>query len=296
MYAFLRRPAWILSHVLVALLVASLVGLGFWQRARWLDEKDKKERLEQKADSAPVPFDDVVPPGTQIDDVDEPLRYTRVVLTGTYDVASEVAILNRSQAGAPGAWVLTPLVTEDGRAVPVVRGWIRYDPSGVDPPFADALPPEGEVTVTGNLQLTQRRGSVGAVDPDDGVLDALSRVDLERFAQQLEHDLAPAWVLLDGQDPPQPDAYPSLVELQTQDPSQNFSYMVQWWIFAAIAAGGYPLVLRAVARTRIKGDLMPRDTEDGDSDDRGPADRDPEPGPPGTGVGTSVADVPAAPR
>ena len=262
MYAFLRRPAWILSHVLVAALVVSLVGLGFWQRARWLDEKDKKERLEAKAQSDPRPFDEVVAPGAGISEVDEPLRYTRVTVTGTYDVEAEVAILNRSQAGSPGAWVLTPLVTEDGSAVPVVRGWIPYDPAGVDPPFTDALPPEGEVTVTGNLQLTQRRGSVGAVDPAEGRLPALSRVDLERFAQQLPYDLAPAWVLLDGQEPAQTGDLPDLVRLQTQDPAQNFSYMVQWWIFAAIAAGGYPLVLRTVARSRARGDQVPEEPEE----------------------------------
>ncbi len=263
MYAFLRRPAWILSHVLVALLVASLIGLGFWQRSRWLEEKDEKERLEQQANAAPRPFDEVVPLGAGEDEVGEPLRYTRVQVTGTYDVESEVAVLNRSQAGAPGAWVLTPLVTEAGRAIPVVRGWIPYDPAGVDPPFEDAAPPEGQVTVTGNLQLTQRRGSVGAVDPEDGQLTALSRVDLERFAQQLPYELAPAWVLLDGQEPAQAGDFPSLVELQTEDPAQNFSYMVQWWIFATIAAAGYPLVLRAVARSRARGDEVPQDPEDG---------------------------------
>ena len=262
MYAFLRRPAWILSHVLVALLVASLISLGFWQRSRWLEEKDEKERLEQQAAASPRPFDEVVPPGTDVDGVGEPLRYTRVEVTGTYDVGAEVAVLNRSQAGAPGAWVLTPLVTSSGDAVPIVRGWIPYDPAGVDPPFEGALPPEGEVTVTGNLQLTQRRGSVGAIDPEDGELRALSRVDLERFAEQLPYELAPAWLLLDGQAPPQPGQLPSLVELQTEDPAQNFSYMVQWWIFAAIAAGGYPLVLRAVARSRVRGDQVPHDPDD----------------------------------
>jgi len=263
MYAFLRRPAWILSHVLVALLVASLISLGFWQRSRWLEEKDEKERLEQQASAAPRPFDEVVPPGTGFDEVGEPLRYTRVEVTGTYDVDAEVAILNRSQAGAPGAWVLTPLVTDSGEAVPIVRGWIPYDPAGVETPFEVALPPGGEVTVTGNLQLTQRRGSVGAVDPEDGQLLALSRVDLERFAQQLPYDLAPAWVLLDGQEPPQTVDLPSLVQLQTQDPAQNFSYMVQWWIFATIAAGGYPLVLRAVARSKARGDKVPDDPAGG---------------------------------
>lgn len=268
MYSFLRRPIWILSHVLIALLVLSLVGLGLWQRARYLEEKDKKERLETLAVAPPVPYDDFLPDATTpSDDVPDSLRYRRVEVTGTYDAAREVAILNRSRDGAPGAWVLTPLVQADGTAVPVVRGWIPYDPTGETPPFPRSAPPAGVVTVTGNLQLTQERGSIGSVDPATGTLTGLSRVDLDRYQEQLPFDLEPAWVLLDAQDPPQPGDLPALVQLQTLDPSQNFSYMVQWWIFALIAACGYPLVLRMVARNKAKGDQTPDDPEGTDGDD-----------------------------
>ncbi|MCZ7630377.1 MAG: hypothetical protein M5U19_15670 [Microthrixaceae bacterium] len=38
--------------------------------------------------------------------------------------------------------------------------------------------------------------------------------------------------------------------LDLPSPSQNFSYMMQWWFFAAIAAVGYVLILRKVARSR----------------------------------------------
>ena len=119
-------------------------------------------------------------------------------MSGVYDTDAEVAILNRSRGGAPGAWVLTPLVQDDGTAVPIVRGWISYDPSGTQVDFPEAAPPEGEVTVTGVLQLTQVRGSLGPVDAADGTLEALARVDLVRFGEQLDEPLAPAWVMLDG--------------------------------------------------------------------------------------------------
>ena len=42
-------------------------------------------------------------------------------------------------------------------------------------------------------------------------------------------------------------------------PSQNFAYMVQWWIFALIAMIGYPLILRRVARNRVREDQVPLD-------------------------------------
>ena len=269
MYAFLRRPVWILSHVLIALLVVSLVGLGLWQRSRYLEERDEQQRLDTLATAEPVPYDEVLPsselPANGVPDSD---RYRRVVVEGTYDGASELAILNRSRDGAPGAWVLTPLVQADGTAVPVLRGWIPYDPTAdLVPPFPDSAPPEGTVRVTGNLQPTQERGAFGSTDEAEGTLRDLARVDLDRLQQQLPYDLEPAWVLLDGQDPQQPGGLPAVVELQTTDPSQNFSYMVQWWIFAAIALIGYPLVLRVVARNKAKGDQTPDDAAEDDGDD-----------------------------
>lgn len=250
MYDFLRRPMWILSHVLIALLVLALIGLGLWQRARWIEESDKAERLEQRAQFAPLPYEDAVDPTADPAAFDPELRFTRVEATGVYDTDAEVAILNRSQNGAPGAWVLTPLVTAEGTAVPVLRGWIPLDPTGEAPPFRNAEPPDGEVTVSGTLQPTQERGGIGAIDDADGTLESLARVDLARLAEQLPYPLGPAWVLLDDQQPPPALELPQQVELLTDDPSQNFSYMVQWWIFAVIALLGYPLVLRGVARHR----------------------------------------------
>lgn len=265
MYAFLRKPLWLLSHVLIAALVIVLIGMGFWQRSRFLEEKQKQKQLQTIARATPVPFNEVLATaGTNPDAVSEMLRYRRVEVTGIYDSAQEVAIANRSRGGAPGAWVLTPLMQPDGTAVPVVRGWIPLEPSLATAPFLGSEAPTGQVTVTGNLQLTQKRGSFGSTDPPAGKLNSLSRVDLARFEEQLPYVLEPAWVLLDGQNPVQANDSPAIIELQPKDPSQNFSYMLQWWIFALVAICGYPLVLRMVARNRAKGDQTPA-AENGDS-------------------------------
>lgn len=252
MYSFLRRPAWILSHALVAVIVVVLIGLGFWQRDRWFEERERQQAIEQSDEQAPIAYAAAVDTELAPAEVDPELRFTRVEVTGTYDTDAEIAVRNRSQAGQPGAWILTPLILGDGSAVPVVRGWIPYDPFADSPPFPEAAPPEGEVTVVGSIQPSQERGSFGTTDAADGELDALSRVDVGRFDQQLPYELGPAWVLLDQQVPAQPGELPQLVSLAGEDPSQNFSYMMQWWIFAAIAAGGYPLVLRGVARHRLR--------------------------------------------
>jgi cytochrome oxidase assembly protein ShyY1 len=249
-YDFLRRPAWVVSHVVMACLIVLAVVLGFWQRSRYEEETGRQDRIDALAARSPVPYDEVVEPGTDPADVPASAEYVRVAATGVYDTAAEVAILNRSRDGVPGAWLLTPLVRADGSAVPVLRGWIPYDPAGEQVDFPEAAPPEGEVVVTGIVQLTQERGSLGPVDAADGRLEAMARVDLARFAQQLDTPLGGAWVMLDGQEPPQAGELPAPVEVAAADASQNFGYMVQWWIFALIGLVGYPLILRYVAHHR----------------------------------------------
>ncbi len=262
MYDFLRRPAWIASHVVMAALIVLAVVLGFWQKSRYDEETARQEQIDARAAAEPVPYDEVVDPAASPAEVDPDVEFTRVQVTGRYDTDAEVAILNRSLGGSPGAWLLTPLVRDDGTAVPVLRGWIQYDPSGTQVDFPEVAPPEGEVTVTGVLQLTQVRGSLGPVDAEDGTLQAMARVDLDRFAEQLDQPLAPAWVMLDGQDPPQPGELPAVVEVTASEASQNFGYMVQWWIFAAIGLIGYPLILRRVARNRARGEQVPDQVPD----------------------------------
>ncbi|UDY36839.1 SURF1 family protein [Dermatobacter hominis] len=285
MYDFLRRPAWIVSHVLVALAVVAMIGLGFWQRQRWIDERAKSDALAEQAASTPVPLDDVlgdagVSPTTPPAAVPESVEFRRVEVTGTYDAAGEVLVRNRSQGGAPGAWVLTPLVQGDGTAVAVVRGWVPLDVDPPAPPFPGSEPPEGQVTVTGLVQRSQQQGTFGGTDPEEGTLRTLARVDVPRLDQQVDAGFEPVYVVLDGQAPPQPAStggLPEPVKIDVPTPETNFSYMIQWWIFATIAVVGYPLVLRRVARNRARGDQTPDDDAEpvpspagaGDAADRG---------------------------
>ena len=265
MYDFLRRPAWIVSHVLVAVGVVAMVGLGFWQRQRWIDEREQSDALAEQAASTPVPLDDVladvgVSATTPPDQVPESVDFRRVEVTGTYDATGEVLVRNRSKGGAPGAWVLTPLVQADGTAVAVVRGWVPLDVDPPAPPFPGSEPVSGTVTVTGLAQRSQVKGSFGGTDPTTGTLRTVARVDVPRLDQQVDATFEPVYVVLDGQVPEQPastNGLPQPVTLELPSPVTNLSYMVQWWIFAVIAVVGYPLVLRRVARNRAKGDQTP---------------------------------------
>lgn len=264
MYDFARRPLWILSHVLVVVAVLVMVRLGLWQYVRWQDETETRDRIEAGLEADPVPLDEVVGDVTDPSLVDEDVRWRRVSATGTWDTGAEVLIRNRSQGGRPGGWLLTPLVQDDGTAVAVVRGWVPLEVANEGAPFDEVAPPPGPVTVVGAVGVTQAGGGLGPTDPAEGELESLARVDLERFSAQMDAQLEPVWMTLEASEPAPASADAAaegafaVVELELPSPSQNFSYMVQWWVFATIAAVGYVLILRRVAHSRFE---LPPDVE-----------------------------------
>ncbi|MBK5222582.1 MAG: SURF1 family protein [Acidimicrobiia bacterium] len=248
MYRFALRPRWILSHLLVIAIVAACAVAGFWQLDRLDQKRDVIDRFEERSTMQPVAPAALLSPDSseaEVDDVD--LR--AVELTGTYLVDDEVIVRNRTLNGSPGYWVLTPLVGDDGVGVVVNRGWVPLSVGQADGGLADAAPPAGRVTVRGTLAATQERGSLGSVDPDEGTLDELARADVGRIAAQIDVPVLPAYVTLSAQ-VPAPGPIPVPVEPIEPDEGPHQGYAVQWFIFASIAAGGYPLILRKVARDK----------------------------------------------
>ena len=250
-WRFALRPKWIIRHVAVAVLVVAMVLLGLWQLRR-LDEKREYKALVEARQEVPVAdVLDVVPADASVDDdaVDD-ILYRGVSATGSYEDDDTVVVENRTLNGASGGWVLTPLRLTDGSAVLVNRGFIGFDREGsIEPPTA----PSGSVTITGLVFPSQHRGRIGPTDPDEGKLEVLARVDLERLEAQVDYELLPAYVQLVESDPretPVSADDPALVPLGPPEPDEgpHLSYAVQWLIFTVIAAGGYGLLLRRVAR------------------------------------------------
>ncbi len=250
MYRFLWRPAWIVSHVLVLALIVAMINLGLWQLRRLDEKQDRNQQIEQNTAEAPIGVDEAV---ALVDDGGAAAaKYRRVGAVGTYDTAGEVAIRGRSFDGAPGRWVATPFVPADGGdTVLVVRGWIPESVDDVDMPIDGVEPPTGEVSILGYLMPTQEKQTFGSTDPPTGTLSELARVDVERVDQQYAGELAPFWLQLSEQEPPSPDlVHP--VPLPALDEGPHLAYAFQWGIFTLIAIGGYPLIIRRVARQRAR--------------------------------------------
>jgi cytochrome oxidase assembly protein ShyY1 len=250
-WRFALTPKWLVRHVLVVLLVAVMIVAMFWQIGRLHDKRAYKSLVERRERQPAAQIADVLP-------ADAPTRgavvegalYRHVLAEGTYADEQTVIVENRTFDGASGGWVLTPLVLGDGDAVVVNRGFVGYDRNGeiVAPPA-----PSGTVRVEGLLFPSQHRGSFGAVDPTKGTLPRLARVDLDRYQAQVAEDLFPAYVQLATSRPAEAPAragQPQLVALGAPELSEgpHLGYAAQWAIFSTIAAGGYVILLRRVAR------------------------------------------------
>ena len=244
-YSFVRRPAWVLSHVLVAGLVAAMLFAGIWQVNRHSERGDRNELITARVEQAPVSLASVAPPGADAL-VGEEEQYLRVVVTGEYRTEDEVLIRNRTLEGSPGWWVLTPFVTDDGWAVAVNRGWIPRV-FEADAPRPGTEPASGRIEIVGTIQPARTAEGFQVADPEEGQLSTLARPDVARLAEQVGYDLSPVVLRLDPASV-DPGALPTALSLPSLDAGPHASYAVQWFIFSTIALAGYPLILRRVAR------------------------------------------------
>lgn len=233
-----------------------MVLLGLWQLRRLDDKRVYRDLVVGRQEQSVAPVEALLPVEATARAVDGVL-HRAVTTRGTYDDEATVVVDSRSLNGASGGWVLTPLRLRDGRAVVVNRGFLGFDRDGrITPPSA----PDGAVTVEGLLQPTQERGRFGPTDPATGQLTVMARVDLDRLAAQVPYDLAPAYVQRVTSEPDEPavaGGAPALVPLGRPRPEEgpHLAYAVQWFIFSAIAAGGYLLLLRKLALERGRSTL-----------------------------------------
>jgi surfeit locus 1 family protein len=210
-----------------------------WQLRRHDEFAALDARLEARIAAEPLTLD-----AARRMPVDE-VEFNRVVVTGTYDPAGEIVLQARSFKGRSGHNVLTPLVDADGTAVLVNRGWVPIDIEG--PPVVGAEPTSGEVTIVGIAQDTEVRQGLGPVDPAEGSLERVSRVDLELIEAQSDYPLESFYLQLVSPEPE--DGFPLV--LDPPEPGSgppNLSYSIQWFAFTGVVAIGYPLLLRSTAR------------------------------------------------
>ena len=249
-YRFLLEPRWLMLSTVVVALIVGMVSAASWQWSRHRELQGVNRTLVARSALEPVPLDEVVGLDSQ---PTEDMAYRRVRVTGSFAPADQVLIRQRSQFGVPGVWAMAPLALDGGGTILVGRGWLASpDGASVPQPLVTGAGTElGEshVELVGQVMLSQSRGQFGSVDPPDGPLSTLARVDVARVAQQLDGPVYPVWIQL-ASTAPLDLSTGTIVEPPAPDPGNHFSYTGQWLIFSLLAGLGWVVVVRRHLRSR----------------------------------------------
>ncbi|ASU56195.1 SURF1 family cytochrome oxidase biogenesis protein [Nocardiopsis dassonvillei] len=230
-------------HALVLVLVPSFVWLGFWQLDRAGQRGAAVDLQQSNLAADPVPVAELTRVG---EDVDPDDRWRTVEADGTWDTEHELLLRNRDGSGGVGFHVLTPLVTEEGTAVLVNRGWVERGETALDQPEVPPAP-EGTVEVAGRLHYSETEENTGLRNRDDLPEGQLMMVDVDQIAADLPYPVYGGYVDLTRQDP-MPEVAPEPVVLHEEDAGMSASYAVQWWVFAVVAVGGWVFLVRREIR------------------------------------------------
>jgi cytochrome oxidase assembly protein ShyY1 len=219
-YRFLLTPRWLGFAALIGVAAVVMVLLGNWQLHRYQERSATNERIDASSRLAPAPLPEAVP-----------AAWTRVTVTGHYDPANEILVRGRTVDGAVGFEVVTPLVRTDGPTVLVDRGWVPPAPGGAVAMPKVPAPPTGEVTVVGRIHPSESRPD--SVTRREGKIE-VRRIGIPRLAEELPYPVYGAYVLAE-----EPADGLTEVTVKHENSWQNAGYVLQWWLFAALAVAGF---------------------------------------------------------
>ncbi len=221
--------AGIVGSILVLLVAAACVRLGFWQLHR-LAERRAHNALVRGRMAAPPLALNTVPDDTAN------LTFRAVTAAGQWDSEHAIVLAGRTYQDDPGVYLLTPLLLPGGGAVLVNRGWLPSpDAATVD---AGAYAVAGAAAVRGLLVPMP----AGRAPPGQPFGRVWFHLDPAALARQFPYPLAPLLLQLTPAGPsgatlPRPVPPPELGE------GPHRSYAVQWFSFAAIGLVGWVVLL-----------------------------------------------------
>lgn len=227
-----------------AVVAASIcVRLGIWQLHR-LDERRAKNALVlQRGKEEPLPMRALHEQDTSA------THWRRVTVHGVADYAAEVVQTSRSQAGAPGVYVLTPVrPLEDGwgdTALVLLRGYLySADARTVDLVRAR----EGDTLTVEALVTAFPPPRPGAVRSPTSPM-AVRALDHDTMSAMMHRPLANAVLLALGDTVARDIALVTRIPPPSQSEGPHFSYAIQWFGFATVFIVGFIAFARNSSRT-----------------------------------------------
>lgn len=226
---FLLSRRWLLFLGAVVVLAYLAFRLGEWQFDRLEDREQRNAVVERNLDADPVPAQDVLEVGRPVAAEDE---WRHVSVRGVYAEDETVVVRYQTRDGQSGVDVVTPLVTAEGPAVLVNRGWLETGNVGTTRPDVPA-PPSGTVEVTGWVRADAE--DAGSATVEDQSTRAISSTAI---AETVPFPVYGGFLELDAETPP-PTEPLAKVESPDLGEGPHFFYGLQWWFFALLAVFGF---------------------------------------------------------
>jgi len=240
---FLLSRRWVLFALTVVILAYAAVLLGRWQFHRLHEREHSNGVVARNLAAPPVPVQDVLspdrPPGADAE-------WQRVTASGHWDDAHTVVLKYQTRDAGAGVDVVTPLVTENGSAILVDRGWMSSENSGAARPKLPKAA-SGLVTVTGYVRRDATGGSTRVSDL------STRAVSSRTIARVVPYPLYRGFLDLAAESP-QPAHRLGAVELPDDHSNgPHFFYGLQWWFFGALAVFGFCYLAYDELRRRRQG-------------------------------------------
>jgi surfeit locus 1 family protein len=205
--------------------IALFVTAGQWQQGRMEQKQALRAQFDAAAAMAPAALPEAPSDWTA-------WRYRPVAAEGVFDAARQILVDNKVNEGRAGYHVVTPLVLRDGRAVLVDRGWIAAGETRAQLPAVP--PPAGDIIVRGRVNIPTANYVELSREAPAGVV--WENLDPSRFAARMGLSVLPIVV-------EQTATTGAADNLVRNWPAPDFGiekhriYMMQWYLFAATAAG-----------------------------------------------------------
>lgn len=254
-------------RIVAALILLGIMAIVFTSLGNWqLDRAAEREAIKAAIDtgrSTPALHLDAGTPATEL------VPWRPATAQGVWLHPLTVLLENRNYQGRPGYWVATPLLIDEASnsAVLVLRGWL---PRPMRPGEAmPAIPvPAGQQTVGGQLlERVPRLFELMSFSQDDSSqlpptlpdaatpLPKVQNLDLNAYGKASGLRLLPSVLAQSAQSAARAQPGTPLMQEWPEpslDSDKNRGYALQWFGFAAIAAGAWLVIAWRALRRKIK--------------------------------------------
>lgn len=227
------KPRFILFGIFTAVAAGVCIRLGIWQLHRLDERRSKNADVYARGGLPPLPMSALKTSDTTA------THWRRVTLRGVADYDAEIVQGSRSQAGAPGVYLLTPVhPLEPGwgdTAIMLVRGYV-YAPDAKTIDFekareADTLELDALVT----SYPPARHGAVRSPTTNRVIWS----LNYDTISTMMARPLVPVILLALGDTVPRDLVHPARVPPPSLSEGPHKSYAIQWFGFALVFLVGF---------------------------------------------------------